>query len=249
MQRLTGRPDHPDRTGRLNRESVIQPRPRGSAWAPSSQVLLAGAWHAADVHLRSALGVGDAFDGGFVAYPRGIGVSGFVGLNLLEAVRRAEPLEPGDVIVTNDPYRSGGLATHLTDIQVIEPYFHEGAVVGYGWAFIHCSDIGGRVPSSLSPINDEIYQEGLQIPPVKLVRAGEPSRDVEALITANSRTPEANLGDIRAMLAALRTVPPPAPPPSSGASAAPTQPGTPAPCRKGAWPRMSRATTPLSSPP
>ncbi|MEU4225559.1 hydantoinase B/oxoprolinase family protein [Nonomuraea sp. NPDC026600] len=144
-------------------------------------------------------------DGGFVAYPRGIGVSGFVGLNLLEAVRRAEPLEPGDVIITNDPYRSGGLATHLTDIQVIEPYFHEGAVVGYGWAFIHCSDIGGRVPSSLSPINDEIYQEGLQIPPVKLVRAGEPSRDVEALIAANSRTPEANLGDIRAMLAALRT--------------------------------------------
>ncbi|MEV1177427.1 hydantoinase B/oxoprolinase family protein [Nonomuraea sp. NPDC049784] len=144
-------------------------------------------------------------DGGFVAYPRGIGVSGFVGLNVLTAVRAAGPLEPGDVIITNDPYRSGGLATHLTDIQLIEPYFHEGELVGYGWAFIHCSDIGGRVPSSLSPINDEIFQEGLQIPPVKLVRAGEPSRDVEALITANSRTPEANLGDIRAMRAALRT--------------------------------------------
>ncbi|MFI7128181.1 hydantoinase B/oxoprolinase family protein [Nonomuraea sp. NPDC050153] len=144
-------------------------------------------------------------DGGFVAYPRGIGVSGFVGLNVLTAVRAAGPLEPGDVIITNDPYRSGGLATHLTDIQLIEPYFHEGELVGYGWAFIHCSDIGGRVPSSLSPVNDEIFQEGLQIPPVKLVRAGEPSRDVEALITANSRTPEANLGDIRAMRAALRT--------------------------------------------
>lgn len=144
-------------------------------------------------------------DGGFVAYPRGIGVSGFVGLNVLTAVQAAGPLEPGDVIITNDPYRSGGLATHLTDIQLIEPYFHEGELVGYGWAFIHCSDIGGRVPSSLSPVNDEIFQEGLQIPPVKLVRAGEPSRDVEALITANSRTPEANLGDIRAMRAALRT--------------------------------------------
>jgi N-methylhydantoinase B len=144
-------------------------------------------------------------DGGFVAYPRGIGVSGFVGLNVLTAVRAAGPLEPGDVIITNDPYRSGGLATHLTDIQLIEPYFHEGEIVGYGWAFIHCSDIGGRVPSSLSPINDEIFQEGLQIPPVKLVRAGEPARDVEALISANSRTPEANLGDIRAMLASLRT--------------------------------------------
>ncbi|GAB3403420.1 hydantoinase B/oxoprolinase family protein [Flindersiella endophytica] len=148
-------------------------------------------------------------DGGFVAYPQGIGVSGFVGLNVLTAVRSAigtsSPLEPGDVIITNDPYHSGGLATHLTDIQVIEPYFHEGSVVGYGWAFIHCSDIGGRVPSSLSPINDEIYQEGLQIPPVKLVRAGEPDRSVEAFLRANSRTPEANVGDIQAMRAALRT--------------------------------------------
>ncbi|MDN3353606.1 hydantoinase B/oxoprolinase family protein [Actinomadura sp. DC4] len=144
-------------------------------------------------------------DGGFVAYPRGIGVSGFVGLNVLTAVERAGPLEPGDVIITNDPYTSGGLATHLTDIQLIEPYFEDGRLVGYGWAFIHCSDIGGRVPSSLSPVNDEIYQEGLQIPPVKLVRAGEVNRDVEAFLTANSRTPEANLGDIRAMRAALGT--------------------------------------------
>lgn len=144
-------------------------------------------------------------DGGFVAYPQGIGVSGFVGLNVLTAVRAVGELEPGDVIITNDPYHSGGLATHLTDIQVIEPYFYEGSVVGYGWAFIHCSDIGGRVPSSLSPINDEIYQEGLQIPPVKLVRAGEPDRSVEAFLRANSRTPEANVGDIQAMRAALRT--------------------------------------------
>lgn len=144
-------------------------------------------------------------DGGFAAYPRGIGVSGFVGLNVLTAVEAAGPLEPGDVIITNDPYRSGGLATHLTDIQLIEPYFHEGELIGYGWAFIHCSDIGGRVPSSLSPVNDEIFQEGLQIPPVKLVRAGETVRDVETLVMANSRTPEANLGDIRAMRAALRT--------------------------------------------
>ncbi|MEU4827670.1 hydantoinase B/oxoprolinase family protein [Actinomadura sp. NPDC023710] len=144
-------------------------------------------------------------DGGFVAYPRGIGVSGFVGLNVLTAVEAAGPLDPGDVIITNDPYTSGGLATHLTDIQLIEPYFHEGRLVGYGWAFIHCSDIGGRVPSSLSPVNDEIFQEGLRIPPVKLVRAGEPSRDVEAFLTANTRTPDANLGDVRAMRAALAT--------------------------------------------
>ncbi|WP_329069506.1 hydantoinase B/oxoprolinase family protein [Streptomyces sp. NBC_01429] len=144
-------------------------------------------------------------DGRFTAYPRGIGVSGFVGLDVRTAVEHVGPLEPGDVIITNDPYTSGGLATHLPDIQLIEPYFHEGEIAGYGWAFIHCSDIGGRVPSSLAPTNHEIYQEGLRIPPVKLVRAGEPSRDIAALLAANSRTPEANDGDLRAMLAALRT--------------------------------------------
>ncbi|MEV7871606.1 hydantoinase B/oxoprolinase family protein [Streptomyces sp. NPDC088124] len=144
-------------------------------------------------------------DGAFTAYPRGIGVSGFVGLDVRTAVDHVGPLEPGDVIVTNDPYTSGGLATHLTDIQLIEPYFHDGEIIGYGWAFIHCSDIGGRVPSSLAPTNHEIYQEGLRIPPVKLLRAGEPSRDIAALLQANSRTPEANDGDLRAMLAALRT--------------------------------------------
>jgi N-methylhydantoinase B len=144
-------------------------------------------------------------DGRFTAYPKAMGVSGFVGLSVREAAEAAAPLEPGDVIVTNDPYTSGGLATHLTDIQLIEPYFHEGALTGYGWAFIHCSDIGGRVPSSLSPTSTEIYAEGLQIPPVKLLRKGEWNTDVERLLAANTRTPEANLGDIMAMLAALRT--------------------------------------------
>ena len=144
-------------------------------------------------------------DGTFVAYPKGIGVSGFVGLDCRTAIERVGPLQEGDVIITNDPYHSGGLATHLTDIQLIEPYFHDGEIIGYGWAFIHCSDIGGRVPSSLSPLNTEIYQEGLQIPPVKLLRAGELSQDVEAILSANTRTPDANMGDIRAMLAALRT--------------------------------------------
>jgi N-methylhydantoinase B len=138
-------------------------------------------------------------DGRFTAYPKGLGVSGFVGLNILPAVEAAGPLDPGDVIITNDPYTSGGLATHLTDIQLIEPYFHDGEVAGYGWAFIHCSDIGGRVPSSLSPVSTEIFQEGLQIPPVKW------TSEVRRVMLANTRTPEANLGDIQAMLAALRT--------------------------------------------
>lgn len=143
-------------------------------------------------------------DGRFFAYPRRIGVSGFVGLDCLPAIRAVGALEPGDVILTNDPYRSHGLATHLPDLHVIAPYFHDGAIVAYGWAFLHCSDVGGRVPSSISPTNAEIFQEGLQIPPLRLVRRGEINADVECLFRANSRTPDANMGDIHAMLAALR---------------------------------------------
>ncbi|MGK6317271.1 hydantoinase B/oxoprolinase family protein [Neorhizobium sp. DT-125] len=142
-------------------------------------------------------------DGRFFAYPRSIGVSGFVGLECAPAIAAVGPLEPGDVILTNDPYRSEGLATHLPDLHMIEPYFHDGEIVAYGWCFVHCSDVGGRVPSSISPINTEIFQEGLRIPPVKLMKKGEMNLDVQLFLNANSRTPDANMGDIRAMLAAL----------------------------------------------
>jgi N-methylhydantoinase B len=142
-------------------------------------------------------------DGRFFAYPRSIGVSGFVGLECAPSIAAVGALEPGDVILTNDPYRSEGLATHLPDLHMIEPYFHDGKIVAYGWCFVHCSDVGGRVPSSISPVNTEIFQEGLRIPPVKLMRKGEMNPDVQLFLNANSRTPDANMGDIRAMLAAL----------------------------------------------
>lgn len=142
-------------------------------------------------------------DGRFFAYPRSIGVSGFVGLECAPSIAAVGQLEEGDVILTNDPYRSEGLATHLPDLHMIKPYFHEGRVVAYGWCFVHCSDVGGRVPSSISPTNTEIFQEGLRIPPVKLMKRGEINADVKLFLDANSRTPDANMGDIRAMLAAL----------------------------------------------
>ena len=59
-------------------------------------------------------------------------------------------LEPGDVIVTNDPYITAGMASHLPDLHLIRPYFHEGQIVGYGWLFIHYMDVGGKVPGSVS---------------------------------------------------------------------------------------------------
>jgi len=115
------------------------------------------------------------------------------------------PLEEGDVIITNDPYRSHGLATHLPDLQIVHPYFHDGRVIAYGWCFVHFMDVGGRVPSSITPSNTEIFQEGLILPPMKLVRRGELNMDIIAVLAANCRLPDQNVADIKAMLGAMET--------------------------------------------
>jgi N-methylhydantoinase B len=142
-------------------------------------------------------------DGKFFAYPAAIGVSGFIDLDCGPSIRAVKDLAPGDVIVTNHPYASEGLATHTPDVHLIQPYFHDGKIVCYGWSFIHITDVGGAVPSSISPRSREVYQEGFLIPPIKLQRAGELNPDFLTLFLANCRTPETNLGDVRAMLAAL----------------------------------------------
>ncbi|MEM7024538.1 MAG: hydantoinase B/oxoprolinase family protein [Pseudomonadota bacterium] len=141
--------------------------------------------------------------GKFFAYPEAMGVSGFLDLDCGVAIGQIADLEPGDVIITNHPYRTGGLSTHMPDLQLIKPCFHDEQIVCFAWDFIHSADIGGGVPSSISPRFTELFQEGLQIPPVKLVKQGEMNDDFLKLYTANCRVPDVNLGDIKAMLAAL----------------------------------------------
>lgn len=142
-------------------------------------------------------------EGRFFAYPKAIGVSGFLDLDCGPAIAAAGPLEPGDVVITNHPYQSEGLATHGPDLHLLQPYFVGDEIVCFGWSFIHCSDVGGRVPSSISPTSSELFQEGFMIPPMKLLRRGEPNADFFRLFNANCRTPDDNRGDLKAMLAAL----------------------------------------------
>jgi N-methylhydantoinase B len=142
-------------------------------------------------------------DGKFFAFPVGIGVAGFVDLDCSTTIKAVGTLHPGDVIVTNHPYESGGLCNHTPDLQLVRPYFHDGAIIGYGWSFVHSADVGGKVPSSVSPTNTEAYQEGLLIPPMKILRKGEFNEDFLLLYRCNVRTPDVNLGDIKAMMAAL----------------------------------------------
>ena len=111
---------------------------------------------------------------------------------------------PGDLVILNDPYRGG---THLPDITTVSPVYvsaEEGPTLfGYAATRAHHADVGGMSPGSMA-IAREIFQEGLIIPPVKLVRAGTIERGVLDLIVANVRTPTERHGDLTAQLAAHR---------------------------------------------
>ena len=144
-------------------------------------------------------------DGRVIAYPPALGATIFINMDAQPSIDAVPDLEPGDVIVTNDPYLSFGMVTHTPDITLIEPYFHEGSIVAYGWAFVHSTDVGGSVPSSIAPSLNEVFQEGILIPPMKMMRKGAWNEDFVAILKANSRIPEENMGDIRAMLAGLHT--------------------------------------------
>ncbi|MCA0206188.1 MAG: hydantoinase B/oxoprolinase family protein [Proteobacteria bacterium] len=142
-------------------------------------------------------------DGKAFAYPAALGLAAFVDLDLNPTLQAIGPLSPGDVILSNLPYANGGLSTHLPDLQLVRPFFVDGQLVAYGWTMAHTSDIGGGVPSSISPRFAEVYEEGLQIPPVLLVRGGVPDETLLAIYRLNSRAPKTNMGDLNAMLAAL----------------------------------------------
>jgi len=142
-------------------------------------------------------------EGNVFAYPPSATFAFLVDCNFRTTIEAVPDVVPGDVIITNDPYRSGGLATHLPDVNLIRPLFHEGRLIAYAWSFVHCADIGGAVPSSMSPALTEIFQEGLRIPPMKLFKAGVQNDDLIEMIRLNSRVPDVTVADLRAMAGAL----------------------------------------------
>lgn len=117
------------------------------------------------------------------------------------AVYPAETLEPGDVIVLNDPYMGAG---HLPDMFAMSPSFVDGALVGFVASCVHLTDVGGPAPGSQAVVGvTDLVQEGLRFLPTRVYRRGEPVREILQLIEANVRVPDAVLGDIRAQRAAL----------------------------------------------
>jgi N-methylhydantoinase B len=119
----------------------------------------------------------------------------------VQAAIEARDMAPGDVVILNDPYRGG---THLPDVTLVSGVFSNKKLMFYVASRAHQSDIGGMTPGSM-PLAEEIYQEGLRIPPVKLMAGGKIHRDVWDLVLLNVRTPEEREGDLGAMLGANNT--------------------------------------------
>ncbi|UWQ81556.1 hydantoinase B/oxoprolinase family protein (plasmid) [Leisingera sp. S132] len=107
----------------------------------------------------------------------------------------AETMKPGDIYMTNDPWLASG---HLNDFLLMMPVFKGGRVVGYTSCTSHLVDLGGL---GMGPEGSDIYDEGLLIPPCKLVEEGEPNALLLDIVRANSREPIANEGDIYALIA------------------------------------------------
>ena len=114
------------------------------------------------------------------------------------AVRDCDP-QPGDVFVLNDPFTGG---THLPDVTLVAPITHEGNILGYTVSRAHHADVGGMSPGSMPAGARDIHQEGLRLPPVRLVAGGERNADVETLLLSNVRNPRERRADLRAQRAA-----------------------------------------------
>src|SRR5919199_3187531 len=122
---------------------------------------------------------------------------------LLDRIPTAE-MAPGDAYLMNHPYYGG--SPHASDMAVLSPVFYDGQLVAFCCSMAHKPDIGGTVPGSGAGDARELFHEGLQIPPIRYVdgRAAAPSRAVEAILRANSRTPDLVVGDLRGQVGCNR---------------------------------------------
>ncbi len=131
--------------------------------------------------------------------PAQVGAIRFV-VKWLIAELGEDAVKPGDVIVHNDPYRGG---VHMPEHVVIKPVYYEGELFGYVANIAHLVEIGGMAVGGFAATATEVYQEGLRLPPVWLMREGEYNHDVWRVIMSNHRAPRYTWGDLHAMIASL----------------------------------------------
>jgi N-methylhydantoinase B len=116
----------------------------------------------------------------------------------VDIVLQRDPM-PGDVFIVNDPFAGG---THLPDITLVSTIAPDDEIIGFAVSRAHHADVGGSAPGSMPPGAQEIYEEGLRLPAIRLVDGGDPNEAVHELIRANVRTPDERAADLRAQRAA-----------------------------------------------
>ena len=115
-------------------------------------------------------------------------------------IERARDIHPGDVYMANDPYLGG---THLMDVRFYRPFYYRGEMFAWLANTGHWRDTGGAVPGGFSATATEVEQEGLRVPPVKIVKQGVMVEDILAIVLSNIRTADQTIGDIKAQIATL----------------------------------------------
>ncbi|WP_108659726.1 hydantoinase B/oxoprolinase family protein [Acuticoccus kandeliae] len=143
---------------------------------------------------------GDTLVQGAGGLPIFVGAMAFAVRAVIDKVAREGGLAPGDTFLFNDPYDGG---THLNDFRLVRPIYRDGSLFCWMASVGHWLDIGGNVPGGYNPKAVESFQEGVRIPPVKLVSGGAMNGDIVAILAANSRVPTSNWGDLNAQLNAL----------------------------------------------
>ena len=129
-----------------------------------------------------------------------VGAMSFAVKMVIDKVARHGGLNDGDVYVFNDPYEGG---THLSDFKLVRPIFRDGVLYCYMASVGHWHDVGGNVPGNYNPAAVESFQEGMLIPPVKLIEGGVLNEDIVAILQANSRQPISLYGDLNGQINAL----------------------------------------------
>ncbi|MSQ70472.1 MAG: hydantoinase B/oxoprolinase family protein [Betaproteobacteria bacterium] len=112
-----------------------------------------------------------------------------------------DKMRPGDIFILNNPFNGG---SHPPDLILTMPYFIDGELAGFGCNYAHHHDVGGMSPGSIPPLSTEIYQEGILIPPLRLMDAGVLNDTLIAMLLDNVRLPDDLMGDLRAQIAALQ---------------------------------------------
>ncbi len=147
-------------------------------------------------------GSGDTLVQGKSGLPIFVGAMAFAVRAAAKAAAGRGGMQDGDVWLFNDPYEGG---THANDFKLVKPFFRGGRLFCYLASAAHWHDVGGAVPGNYNPAATECWQEAVQIPPVRILRAGADAidADVLAILLANTRLPDSLWGDLNGQLAAL----------------------------------------------